>query len=126
MTISYSMVSNTNNMALRMGAGSQYPLVTNTGNPKVVNGYVAKGTAMTGAEMISVGATDKWMHVTAIDKIPCDGYVAQKIGATNYCVLTEINTPDPVLKQDIVFVSIIPHYSDGTSGVSEDYYPALV
>jgi hypothetical protein len=126
MAITYSMVSNTNNMAFRSGAGSQYPLVLNSGNPKIVNGYVQRLITMTGANLISVGTTDKWLHVTAVNGQACDGYVAQKIGTTTYCVLTEINTPDPVLKQEILYVSIIPHYSDGTAGVSEDYYPVLV
>jgi hypothetical protein len=126
MAIVYSMVSNTNNMAFRSGAGSQYPLILNSGNPKVVGGYIQKGTVMTGIEMVSVGATDKWMHITAIDKIPFDGYAAQISGGYTYCVLTVTNTPDPTVKQEITYVSIIPHYSDGTAGVSEDYYPVLV
>ena len=125
MAVIYSMFSNTNNMAFRMGAGSRYPLITNSGNPKVLNGYVVKGMVMTGAEMISVGSVDKWMHVTAIDGIACDGYTAQISNGWTYCVLTEIPVVDPGVKQEITFVSIVPHYDDGSVGVSEDYYPVV-
>jgi len=121
----YSMVSNTNNMAFRMGAGSQHPLITNTGNPKVLNGYVVKGTVMKGDMLVPVGLTDKWLHVTSINDIPCDGYVAQISNAWTYCVLTPITTEPPV-KQEITSVLITPKYSDGTSGATEEYFPVLI
>lgn len=122
--MSFSMVSNTNNMAFRDGAGSQYSLILNTGNPKVGNGYVQKSTVMKGDVLVSVGLTDKWLHVTSINDVPCDGYVAQISGGWTYCVLTPITTEPPV-KQEITYVTITPHYSDNTTGQPEDYYPAV-
>lgn len=125
--MSYSMVSNTYNMAFRTGAGGQYPLITNSGNPKVSNGYVLRGTEMTGVEMVSVGTTDKWMHVTAINGQACDGYVAQIYLGYTYCVLSVVTDPTtPPVKQEITSVTLVPHYSDGTSGVATEYYPVLV
>jgi hypothetical protein len=125
MAFNFSMVSNTNNMAFRSGAGSQYPLILNTGNPKVVSGYVQKSTVMKGDVLISVGSVDKWLHVTDINGVSCDGFVAQISGGWQYCELTPITT-DPGAKQEITSVLITPKYSDGTSGATEEYFPVLI
>lgn len=123
MAVRYEMMSATTNMGFREGAGSQYPLIKTTTSPKIINGYVQKNTIMKGETLVSVGATDKWLNVTSIDGVSVNGYVAQIYNGVKYCTITEFPVVDPALKQAISYITIVPHYEDGTSGIAEDYYP---
>jgi hypothetical protein len=126
MPVRYEMVSTTNNMGFRSGAGGQYPLIKTTTSPKIINGYVQKNTVMKGLTVVSVGTTDKWLHVTSIEGVSVDGYVAQIYNGVKYCTIETFPIPDPALKQAIIFVTIVPHFEDGSVGIAEDYYPVLV
>ncbi len=120
--MSYEMISSTYDMALRTGPTTSYPRITNLNNPKIVNGYILRNNKMFG-DVLNVTANEQWLHVTSVNNMACDGWVAYKIGATVYCVLTEIVPPSEDLS--IVSVTLTPTYSDGTIGSAVKYVPEV-
>ena len=119
---SYRMISASYDMGFRTGASTSFPRITNTGNPKIVNGYVLRNVEMMGDSLI-ISSNEQWLHVISVNGLACDGWVAYKIGTTTYCVLTEIVPPSENL--EIVSVTLTPTYSDGTIGSAVKYVPEV-
>lgn len=137
----YKLISSTYDLALRTGANVTFSKILNSGNSRVSGGYVLRNTEMLGNNLITltsdvknasgvvVGKTgDEWLEVTSIGGQSCSGFVAYVHMGNFMSVLTEVSTtpPTPPINQEIVSVTLVPHYSDGTSGQATEYFPKVI
>jgi hypothetical protein len=132
----YKAISTTYDLALRTGSNVTFPKILNSGNPKVVNGYVQRNTEMLGSNLVTLVTNvvnsngvvigkigDQWLEVTSVGGQPCSGFVAHRNMGVAMSILTEVLPP--VTNIEITSVMVTPKYSDGTIGGVTEYFPAV-
>ena len=118
--------SSSSNMAFRSGFSTTYPVITNTGNTYIQNGYVKSGTKMLGDSVTTISPLEQWLHIYEVGGISSQGFICLKMSGVNTGVLVELpDTTVPPVDITITSVTLTPRYSDGTIGTAVDYFPKV-
>lgn len=125
--MNYEVISTTYDLAFRSGANVTFDKILDTGNARIVTGYVLKNTKMVADAIIELTAVvknssgtivgsvgDKWARIVSVNGEPESGYVAVIHMGGIMSTAKEITETPPSQYPTVIGGTVVLRFSDGT------------